>query len=120
MFNVLHQCSVNLIKGNDVTKHTSYREQRLKEYQHLLSNEFIASFIVDTNHVGGVEVHSINVNGLIYIYNMNTKKLITVLHPRPSQLKRYYRLLKLEIPSNIKKLCTDRFKRNEDAKLNKK
>jgi len=120
MFNVLHQCSVNLIKGDERTTHALYREQRLKEYQHLLSNEFIASFIVDTNHVGGVEVHSINVNGLIYIYNMNTKKLITVLHPRPSQLKRYYRLLKLEIPSNIKKLCTDRFKRNEDAKLNKK
>lgn len=100
------------------TKHKNERSKRLESYQELLSDKFIKCFLVDKEHDNGLEIHCINEHGLIYIYNHNTKKFITALHPRPSQIKRYYRLLNMEIPQRIKRLSRLCYKRNEVLKLN--
>ena len=102
------------------TEHIEKREKRLKEYKDFLSTNFIDCFVVNNYHPGGLEVHCINEHGLIYIYNYETGRFITVLHPRPQQLKRYYIKLGIQIPSKIQELASECFKRNKKRKLNKK
>ena len=46
-------------------------------------------FVVDKGHKNGKEIHVITENGIINIYNQNSKKYITGLIARPSQLTRY-------------------------------
>lgn len=48
------------------------------------------SFIVDTNHPNGYEVHTITDNGIIVIQNYNSKKLVTCLIARVGQIRRYF------------------------------
>ena len=100
------------------TKHIEDRPDRLKAYKHLLSKEFLQCFRVDNNHYNGDEIHCINNKGLIYIYNYNSYRLITLLHPRPKQIKRYYYSLNLKIPNNIKKLIDENYKRNNNDNFN--
>lgn len=55
------------------------------------------SFIVDTQHPNGNEIHTITDNGIIVIQNQNTKKLITCLIARPNQIKRYFTSIPIEM-----------------------
>ena len=114
---VLYKIGFKDLKQRE-TKHINNRLKRIENYQTLLSEKFITCFVVDKEHINGCEIHCINENGLIYIYNYKSKKFITVLHPRPSQLKRYYRLLRIEIPKHIKRLARECYKRNEKYNLN--
>lgn len=57
----------------------------------------VRSFIVDTQHPNGNEIHTITDNGIIVIQNQNTKKLITSLIARPNQIKRYFTTIPTEI-----------------------
>lgn len=100
--------------------HLVERTKRLQAYKDLLSLNFIQSFIVDTSHINGCEIHAINENGLIYIYNLHSHKLVTILHPRPSQLKRYYRALEIEIPQEIQRVSRQCYSRNEKNDYNNK
>lgn len=102
------------------TLHYIERNTRMKEYKELMNNNFIYSFIVDKLHENGPEYHSINSNGLIYIHNARTKRLITVLHPRPTQLKRYFNELGIKVPQKINKLAQECYLRNEERELNNK
>ena len=104
--------------GAKITLHVAEREKRLEQYKYLMNTNFIDKFEVDAEHVNGNEVHCINSNGLIYIYNKRTRRLITILHPRPAQLKRYYRGNK--IPFQIEILMDLCFKRNKALNFNKK
>jgi hypothetical protein len=52
--------------------------------------EIVDSFIVDKGHRNGLERHCITNHGLIIVYNVNTKKMVTKLIARPQQVKRYY------------------------------
>ena len=119
MFKVIKEVSY-INNTNDITSHHNGRYNRIDKYKELLSNEYLYSFIVDTNHKNGLEIHSVNVNGLIYIHNRSTNKLITVLHPRPRQLKRYFINNNggYEIPTIIKELISTCHKRNEIERLN--
>lgn len=58
------------------------------------------SFVVDTAHDNGNEIHTLTEDGLIFIQNENTKKLVTFLFARPQQIKRYFQNLQLDIPNN--------------------
>lgn len=102
----------------DRTKHIGERIERAKRYKHLLSENFIHCFRVDNYHPNGDEIHCINDKGLIYIYNFNTHKLITIIHPRPKQFKRYYQQLNMKIPKRIKKMIDTNYKRNQEERLN--
>ena len=46
-------------------------------------------FVVDKGHRNGKEIHVITENGIINIYNQNSKKYVTGLIARPAQLTRY-------------------------------
>jgi hypothetical protein len=48
------------------------------------------------------------------VFNLNTKKFITVLHARPAQLKRYYQNMGENVPAFVSNMC----KLNDD--LNKR
>lgn len=102
------------------TLHINDRSNRLAQYGDLLSTQFIECYEVDKNHEKGNEIHCINVNGLIYVYNKNTQKFITVLHARPAQLKRYAKQLNIEVSKEVKKLCRIVHARNEKQNLNNK
>jgi hypothetical protein len=47
-------------------------------------------FLVDKDHVNGLEIHEITSNGIINVYNLNSKKWVTMMIARPSQIERYY------------------------------
>ncbi len=56
------------------------------------------SFVVDTAHPNGNEIHTLTENGLIFIQNENTKKMVTFLFARPQQIKRYFQNLGEDLP----------------------
>ena len=64
-----------------------------------------AGFVVDRNHVNGLEEHIIYSNGVIVIRNHHTKKLVTFLVARPMQIKRYYDALGFIAPPRLLQLA---------------
>lgn len=67
-------------------------------------------FLVDKGHEAGKELHCITKKGLIFILNERKFKgglpcFITILFPRPNQLKRLYEAIGEEAPKNLVKLC---------------
>ena len=63
---------------------------RYKEYKPLLTNEYAINLICDTGHKKGYEIHRINKNAICEIYNLKSKKLITIKALRPGQIYHYY------------------------------
>lgn len=90
--------------NNQSTLHAIDRLSRMLAYKNLgLADDIkaVAAFVVDKNHPNGDEVHVITNNGLILIFNKKSKNFITVLGARGNQIKRYYNLLKMQIPKDI-------------------
>ena len=117
MFNVISR--FNEPVSNVITsKHILDRFNRTNTYKYLLSTKFLDTFIVDTAHRNGLEIHCINEYGLIYIYNLQSKKLITIISPRPRQVKRYYVALDLKISKRIRELINATFNRNREFGFN--
>jgi len=50
----------------------------------------IKSVRKNRDHVDGPEIHEISSTGIISIYNVESKKLVTRLIARPEQISRYY------------------------------
>lgn len=76
----------------DVLPHVVNRSKRLQVAQRLINEEaakVCKIVIVDKGHKDGNEVHVVYNNGIIKIYNANTRKFITVLIAREPQIKRY-------------------------------
>jgi hypothetical protein len=106
------------IINKDETLHIKERKERIRKYSNLLSFKMLYCFRVDNDHWNGDEIHCINEYGLIYIYNYKSKKYITILHPRPSQLKRYFHQLNITLPNDIKRLIDKCYKRNKNSNMN--
>lgn len=87
-------------------KERYYREMFI--YNYLGGNgEIVDSFIVDKGHKDGIELHCVTNHGLIIIYNVNTRKMITKLIARPWQIERLYMHTK-KIPSEeLLELCRE-------------
>lgn len=117
---LLQNSFASLLINKDETKHLKDRNARIVIYEknNLLSYNFVACFKVDKKHANGLEIHAINENGLIYIYNFKSRKLITILHARSEQLKRYYNALRIETPETVKRIMIEVDERNEKQKLN--
>lgn len=98
------------------------RSERMKLYKKLglLGEDFLYFFEVDNHHPNGSEVHAINGRGLIYIYNLNTKRFITIKHARMGQLYRYFNDLNLAVPNDIKTIALACDYRNKTLNLNNK
>lgn len=116
----LHSNIIILYNNKDNTKHLKERDERIKKYEalNLLNEKIVSCFKVDKQHKNGYELHAINENGLIYVYNFKSRKLITVLHARSEQIKRYYKLCNIEIPKIIYNIMQKVDERNKAYNLN--
>lgn len=77
---------------SNATKHTQERQKRLTLARQLIVSEsakVLQYSICDTGHENGLEVHAIYNNGIVFIYNMKSHKLVTVLIARLFQIERY-------------------------------
>lgn len=75
-----------------ITSHALKRSKRLQVAERLIINELakvIKIALVNKGHENGNEVHIVYNNGIVKIYNANTRKFITVLIARVPQIERY-------------------------------
>ena len=106
MFEVICQLSgVSNINELDFTNHCKKeRFRRISKIINKIGGYGVGkySFIIDTNHPNGNEIHTITDNGIIIIQNERTKKYVTCLIARPMQIRRYFNNDK--IPTDINKI----------------
>lgn len=91
MFKVVKNIEV-FEPSNKATEHTKERQKRIALAKQLIISEsakVIQNTICDTGHKNGLEVHVVYNNGIVFVYNMKSHKLITVLIARAPQIERY-------------------------------
>lgn len=113
-FNSVRLCkalTMEFIRKSIVTKHfvETRCDGRMSAIKKILTpNEFIlTSFRVDKFHKNGAEIHSISNNGLIFIHNERTMKLVTVLIARPNQVKRLFNDCGLKASQSLIEQCAE-------------
>ena len=74
------------------------RDSRRNSYDDI--GDGLYSFVVDTGHPDGHEIHTITDKAFIVIQNKRTKKIVTVLAARPGQIRRYWLNLNIDFPSD--------------------
>ena len=91
------------------TSHALNRSKRLQIAERLIIEEsakVIKIAVVNKGHENGNEIHLVYNNGIVKIYNANTRKFITVLIARVPQIERYKikvtRTMRNKIKSHIK------------------
>lgn len=100
MFQVIGYMNNFTTCGN--TLHVVNRSKRLQVAQRLIHEEdakVCKIVVVNKGHANGNEVHVIYNNGVVKIYNENTRKFITVLIAREPQIARY----KIKITQTMRK-----------------
>lgn len=83
---------IETFKAGGNTSHALKRSKRLQVAERLIIEEsakVIKIALVDKGHKNGREIHVIYNNGIVKIYNANTRRFITVLIARVSQIERY-------------------------------
>lgn len=79
-------------KAGGNTFHALNRSKRLQIAERLIIEEsakVIKIALVDKGHKNGNEIHLVYNNGIVKIYNANTRKFVTVLIAREPQIERY-------------------------------
>lgn len=91
------------------TSHAVNRSKRLQVAERLIIEEcakVIKIAVVDKGHKNGNEIHIVYNNGVVKIYNANSRKFITVLIARVPQIERYKikvtKTMRNKIKSHIK------------------
>ena len=91
------------------TSHAVNRSHRLQIAEQLIIEEsakVVKIALVDKGHENGNEIHLVYNNGIVKIYNANTRKFITVLIARVPQIVRYKikvtKTMRNKIKSHIK------------------
>lgn len=90
MFKVIRK--VEPIEQNKITRHIDERTYRVRVAERLIREEnatIIGAWEVDIGHHNGHEVHNVYSNGVIKVFNQNTKRYVTALIGRIGQYKRY-------------------------------
>ena len=85
-----------------ITTHGVNRSHRLQVAERLILEEsakVCKIAIVNKGHENGNEIHLVYNNGIVKIYNANTRKFITVLIARVPQIERY----KIKITKTMRK-----------------
>ena len=75
-----------------ITTHGVNRSKRLQVAERLIIEEsakVLKIAVVNKGHANGDEVHLVYNNGIVKIYNANSRKFITVLIARVPQIERY-------------------------------
>lgn len=93
-----------------ITTHGVNRSHRLQIAERLILEEsakVLKIAVVNKGHKNGNEIHLVYNNGIVKIYNANTRKFITVLIARVPQVERYKvkvtRTMKKKIKSHIER-----------------
>ena len=84
------------------TSHAVNRSKRLQIAERLIYEEsakVVKIAVVNKGHENGNEIHIVYNNGVVKIYNENTRKFITVLIARVPQIERY----KVKITKTMRK-----------------
>ena len=79
-------------KAGGNTSHALNRSKRLQIAERLIIEEsakVIKIAVVNKGHKNGNEIHLVYNNGVVKIYNANSRKFITVLIARVPQVERY-------------------------------
>ena len=91
------------------TSHAVNRSKRLQVAERLIIEEYakvVKIAVVNKGHKNGNEIHIVYNNGIVKIYNQNTRKFITVLIAREPQITRYKikvtKTMRNKIESHIK------------------
>ena len=90
MFKLLGYIETFTACGN--TSHAVNRSKRLQVAERLITEEsakVVKIAVVNKGHENGNEAHVIYNNGVVKVYNENTRKFITVLIARVPQIERY-------------------------------
>ena len=92
-----------------ITSHGVNRSKRLQIAERLIIEEsakVVKIAVVNKGHENGNEIHLVYNNGVVKIYNQNTRKFITVLIARVPQIERYKvkitKTMRNKIKSHIK------------------
>ena len=92
-----------------ITTHGVNRSKRLQIAERLIIEEsakVVKIAVVDKGHANGNEIHLVYNNGIVKVYNENTRKFITVLIARVPQIERYKikitKTMRNKIKSHIK------------------
>ena len=96
------------------TKHYSNERSSRKNFivDEIGIGNVIDAFIVDRYHYEGPEVHILTSTGLILIYNLYSKRFITVLIARPAQIERYYVAIDENAPRAVLKIAREHVRNN--------
>ena len=89
-------------KAGGNTSHALNRSKRLQIAERLIIEEsakVIKIAVVNKGHENGNEIHLVYNNGIVKIYNANTRRFITVLIARVPQIERY----KVKITKTMRK-----------------
>jgi hypothetical protein len=86
-------------------KNKRYRREKFINKYLYGDGNVIDSFVVDKGHKDGLERHDVTDTGLIIVYNLKSKKLVTKLIARPKQIKRYYQDTGRKPPKWLLDLC---------------
>ena len=91
------------------TSHAVNRSKRLQIAERLIYEEsakVVKIAVINKGHKNGNEIHLVYNNGVVKVYNENTRKFITVLIVRVPQIERYKikvtRTMRNKIKSHIK------------------
>ena len=79
-------------KAGGNTSHALKRSKRLQIAERLIIEEsakVVKIAVVNKGHKNGNEIHIVYNNGVVKVYNANTRKFITVLIARVPQIERY-------------------------------
>ena len=83
---------IETFKAGGKTSHAVNRSKRLQIAERLIIEEsakVVKIAVVNKGHANGDEIHIVYNNGIVKIYNANTRKFITVLIARVPQIERY-------------------------------
>ena len=75
-----------------ITSHGVNRSKRLQVAEQLIFEErakVVKIAVVNKGHANGNEIHIVYNNGIVKVYNANTRRFITVLIARVPQIERY-------------------------------
>ena len=89
-------------KAGGNTSHALNRSKRLQIAERLIIEEsakVVKIAVVNKGHKNGNEIHLVYNNGIIKIYNANSRKFITVLIARVPQIERY----KIKVTKTMRK-----------------
>ena len=107
MFQLLGYMDNFTAGGN--TSHVMNRSKRLQVAERLIIEEsakVLKIAVVNKGHKNGNEIHLVYNNGVVKIYNANTRRFITVLIARVPQIERYKikvtKTMRNKIKSHIK------------------